>query len=436
VEPERKLKRAVAVGKELFAPLREYSEPLRSSADAKRSFGIQEKVFKEIEPLDLKVLTPVLENMVQSHPSGGFYLPSEWPQAIDVAMDNIKRKASPGFPLMYQYATNEEALRNMGRGTIRDLVLERLNRIAAAPTEAFTEWSAMELCEAGLCDPIRVFVKSEMHSQRKMDSGKMRLIMSVSLVDQLVERVLYQLQNNAEIDDWESCPSKPGMGLNDEGLSVLHQNFQRMAAALGTDVGGYDWGITQVFLDSEASYRNGQVGAPLYSDTMCARRVRLLGLSVLVFGDGTVVQQIVRGVQKSGSYNTSAGNSHIRVVVDKLIGGPTTKVCAMGDDCVGDLDIPPGELTRQYARYGLDVRVMDRYDSGKMEFCAYRFTPDSVEPVRPVKMLSAFLYNWPPEECYEDRVEALKYELRHSPVQSEILDVLYAVHAELVGGDQ
>lgn len=391
---------------------------------------------KDIQPIPAEAFIPVLENMVDSHPKGGFYPPEEWPVGIETALDNIKMRASPGFPLMYQYQTNEEVLRDLGRDTVKAMVLERLNRIAAAPLEAFQTWTALELCDAGLCDPVRVFVKSEMHPQRKMLSGKMRLIMSVSLVDQLVERVLYQLQNNAEIDDWERCPSKPGMGLHDYGLSSLAGTFENMRSALGTDVSGFDWGIVQQLLDVEAAYRAGLVGAPFFSDTMFSRRVRLLGLSVLVFGDGTVVEQKVPGFQKSGSYNTSAGNSHIRVIVEKMIGGPTTEVCAMGDDCVGDLDIPVGILSLQYAHYGLDVRVMDKFSSGQMEFCAYRFTPDGVEPVRPVKMLSAFLYNWPLEEFYEDRVEALRYELRHSPMLEEILGIVSRVHAELVGGDQ
>ena len=94
--------------------------------------------------------------------------------------------ASPGVPWMKLASSNGVLMREYG-GIVWKCVEQRLKALCTCVCD---EMPAEELVKAGLCDPIRVFVKNEPHSSKKLEEGRVRLIMSVSIVDQLVERVL------------------------------------------------------------------------------------------------------------------------------------------------------------------------------------------------------------------------------------------------------
>ena len=50
----------------------------------------------------------------------------------------------------------------------------------------------------------------------KLQKERWRIISSVSLVDEIVDRMLYGTQNRAEINHWSSTPSMPGVGFSDD----------------------------------------------------------------------------------------------------------------------------------------------------------------------------------------------------------------------------
>lgn len=341
-----------------------------------------------------------------------------------VAVRNLKRDASPGFPLAYTFSTNRDLIDAKGEDYLVELVLARLKVIDETPWEAFETWSPTECVDAFLCDPIRLFVKNEVHSTKKVEEGRMRLIMSVSVVDQLVERVLNARQNHAEAEHWEFLSSKPGMGLHDEGLLQLEDNFNQMQNPTGTDARGWDMAIPQWKLDSDATRRAEAAGCH-DPHSMWHKRARLLGFAVFVLSSGALFEQRVRAFQKSGSYNTSSSNSAMRTTDAALITPADFKmrVCAMGDDCVEDTGWIPTHvrdpckyLQEQYASVGTDIKEVERFSElGFIEFCAYQFMLDgSFEPIRWHKMLATFLVTWPAPTVLDERVRAIAYELRHS----------------------
>lgn len=353
-----------------------------------------------------------------------------------LAVDSLKMDASPGMPFMQQAPTNAKLLQFYGREWLASLVVERMLRIQAAPVEAFETWSAVELVRAGLVDPVRVFVKNELHSSEKVMQGRYRLISSISVVDQCVERVLCSPQNNNEIEAWRSLFSKPGLGLNDDGLEELRKCFLSMKKPTGSDVSGFDWSVPQWLLDVDAEVRSRLAGG----GDLWQRRARLLGLSLFVLSDGTVFEQIIRGIQKSGSYNTSSTNSRIRVALSALVSNfEVGSVAAMGDDCVEDTSWmgvdSAWSLVDAYAEYGFRVKEVQIGNlDGYVEFCAYRFWLSDdpyvnveeirFEPVRADKMVATFCATWPPPEQFDMRFEALGYELRHCQSTRGLLDVL------------
>jgi hypothetical protein len=338
------------------------------------------------------------------------------------AMQKLDPKSSPGYPYMRLGRTNGDVLAAYS-SLIEDLAVRRLKDLWEADLEELAELSAQDLVDCGYCDPIRVFVKNELHGKIKVAQGRMRLIMSVSVVDQLVERVLNGAQNNCEISKWEDIPSKPGMGLGDEGLLTLQANFKAMQNPLSSDISGFDWSVSAWWLDCDARARAMLTGL---GHDMHRKRAMCLGRSLLVFSDGVVWAQTVDGVQKSGSYNTSSTNSRIRYMLAALVakrGGWDGAACAMGDDAVEDS--PDEDLAPAYLQLGFRLKEVSR----ELEFCAYRFDLcGGFEPVRWHKMLANLLWTKPRDtSAANELLVALRHELRHSPHLSRAEEIITAV---------
>lgn len=244
----------------------------------------------------------------------------------------INGEASPGVPYVSLGRSNSEVMQNH-QGLVWDLVRCRLEALCVVQCG---HMPAEELVKQGLCDPIRVFVKNEPHSEGKLKDGRYRLIMSVSLVDQLVERVLSSEQNSREIASFDRLPVKPGMGFSKTKIDANGAYLDTFERLVSTDVSGWDWSVSGDELLFDAKRRSVAAGVPEDSPYARALRARAVCLSrsVISFSDGTMVAQRFDGIQKSGSYNTSSGNSWIRVAAAVYSGA--SKVCAMGDDCIDD----------------------------------------------------------------------------------------------------
>lgn len=332
-------------------------------------------------------------------------------------------KSSPGYPYMRLGRTNGELLA-VHSGLVSQLATARLTAMATTPLELLRSYTAAELVEFGFCDPVRVFVKNELHSESKVLEGRFRLIMSVSIVDQIVERVLNGRQNNLEIESWQTIFSKPGMGLDDDGLKSLEDQIARMANPLSSDISGFDWSVSQEWLDLDARCRAILTGDRL---EMHLKRSCCLGYSLFVLSDGTLLaQEGWRGVQKSGSYNTSSTNSRIRAMLALLVGswrGYQADVIAMGDDAVEDS--PDDDLATSYLQLGFRLKEQSR----DIEFCAYGYDlHGGYRPVRWHKMLASMLWTKPRDELHkQELLVALAHELRHSPHRDRAMQAVAAV---------
>lgn len=386
-----------------------------------------------ITPPTLEQLDQVSRDMLSRYPHVRWDR-NKLDDKIWCAIENLKNRASPGYPYMRWAGTNAELISTLGKPWLFSMVKERLLRVARAPPEAFSEWSAARRVASGLCDPIRVFVKNELHSKKKVEAGRWRTIWSVSVVDQLVERVLNSNLNQTEIGMWSDIPSKPGMGLSDEDLKKLAENFTRMIRPAGTDISGWDMSILQWAIDWDADMRAAAQGFDP-GDNMWKRRCRLQGLSLLVFSDGYMAEQLKEhpGLIKSGGYCTSSSGSRIRVMKRKLATGDVSgEVGAMGDDCYEDL--PEGwtkdDLVEAYGKVGLHLKVVESFEhDGYLEFCSYRFGREgSLQPCSWQKKTLTFAKNWPAASEFEGRKDELEHELRHSPDRDFALEVIMQLH--------
>lgn len=215
-------------------------------------------------------------------------------------------------------------------------VTERLFLLSNCDLNEVLSMSASQMVKAGLVDPVRLFVKQEPHPIRKIKEGRYRLISSVSLVDQLVERMMFGPQNQLEISEWAHIPSKPGMGLSlaKQGRTIIEDlRFKHhKCPAAEADISGFDWTIQswELWADVEMRIALGNFPEKLAN----AARVRFACFmkSTFQLSNGILLDQDIPGLMKSGSYCTSSTNSRIRCLMAELIGSPWC--IAMGDDSV------------------------------------------------------------------------------------------------------
>lgn len=341
--------------------------------------------------------------------------PPKMRNAILRAIAGLKRDSSTGIPYCYAFKSNEDLLDSVGEEQLLEVVWERLCLLAAHPD--LEPLSAVELVDGGYTDPVRVFVKGELHSTEKVKQKRMRLISILSTADQVVERLLCSGQNHTEIDSWNDIPSKPGMGLDDEGLNKLRATMCAFEDPVDTDISGWDWGVPGWLMMLDAQIRVALAGCR--PDSMYARilrnRVLCLSLSVMVFSDGRIWEQTVRGIQKSGSYNTSSSNSRMRVILAYMAGA--SKAIAMGDDCVEEYSPTAAEF---YAQHVAVKAYTPARDSGyQMEFCSMRFNLTAAGkpfvPTREERQLATLLWKTPISlTAEEELIAAFCYDTRHS----------------------
>jgi hypothetical protein len=341
---------------------------------------------------------------------------------LNLVTNQMNRSSSPGYPWI-QFGNTIGQVLDVYGSSIKDAIEKRLKTLTECRYKLF-DMTPEELVEAGCCDPVKVFIKEEPHKIKKILSGKLRIISSVSMVDQGVTRMLCRRQNKAEIESWESCPSAPGIGLNDEGLRVIdadmHDMIARHGSMMETDVSGWDWSVQQWELDVDAECRARLAGAERTSLFAYLLRAHayIVGNPVYVLPDGTSWKQTFSGGQLSGDYNTSSSNSRMRIIASLVarihlgvsLAGPID-VKAMGDDSyernIVGMDTALGELGHEIKMIKVNTTVAGS------EFCSHEFHGDgTASPVNVMKTLYKFLTHKDSTE-YPTWLAQLSYEMRH-----------------------
>lgn len=275
--------------------------------------------------------------------------------------EEINQHASPGVPYAAFGKTNKIVL-TTHRALIVRLVKDRLRRLATGDCFAL---SAEERVQQGFCDPVRLFVKDEPHSIDKIKTGRLRLIMSISLVDQLVERVLNYRLNQSELASWPHIPSKGGSSMSKFADRMHVVDWMRDRDMAEGDISGFDWSVKAWELRFDADLRIAlSPGAGVYWRIALLQRVDCLSLSVFSLSDGTMIAQRVKGIQKSGSYNTTPTNSHIRVMLAYLTGAE--EAIALGDDGLEDYN-PQAQVN--YKSLGHPLKMYERKHN-RAAFCS------------------------------------------------------------------
>jgi hypothetical protein len=346
---------------------------------------------------------------------------------VDEILDvEVVPTSSPGVPWVRLGKCNRDIIQGPNRETLVSALLARIRLHLGTELHYVEGLTASELVQQGFSDPVKTFIKNEPHTLKKLRAGKLRLISNVSLVDSLVERILFRLQNRCEIRHWKDISSKPGMGLHDEGLKELWSTFSSAQSKYGslaeTDVSGWDWSVKYWLMQDDMLCRAKLAGARKGSAYYHLLMMRSLTVSLKVFclSSGKLVAQKKRGLQASGSYNTSAGNSRMRVLLAYC--ALVLWIMVMGDDGVETSD-PTSNTRALYELMGFPIKDYVICEPGEFSFCSTNFVGSwKGSPANAMKTVFRYLSHSLSSRTVnaEFRVQ-LEDDLRHHPDRERIL---------------
>ncbi len=207
--------------------------------------------------------------------------------------------------------------------------------------------------------------------------GYCRIICSVSVVDQLVERILFSSLVDTIHEAFPTPDLCSGVGFDDEHARILGEEWGRMwcdGNGVSSDVSGWEKGY---------SYELAQLSAAaMVRCATCAPCGLVNALDAWSFTlthtpymlpDGTLYERDEAKIMTSGDYLTTTGNGFGRAIVARLVG---SRPKVNGDDANEWTNLGLEELKAAYADLSVDVRDVVPMQPDSFEFCSHHFFRD------------------------------------------------------------
>lgn len=352
--------------------------------------------------------------------------------AVDHVLESgqLNPKATPGYPFDRVGRTKEAVLEKF-YGPVRDAAIDLIENWKRVGRANIARMPIVDLMKAYLVYPTQAKIKQEPHAREKLEQQRYRIFFAVSMVHEIVTRVLYGNIVNREADNWRKLPVKPGIGFTDDMVRDLYQHVDSLGENReDNDGSGYDWSQRQWVIDvvTEATIE-------AYDIDSC--RAELMRIDVYLsyktpwlISDGTLLEVYFEGenrewlVWKSGRFTTARDNSWGRITLAHLAAERLGKLdqswaVTMGDDCV------ESDLDRDYTQFG--IRITDRNKTRRGEpftFCSHEIRADGRAKLIPWgKTLYRLLSNRPDWEF----VFQFEHELRHNPELPKIQSLLWDI---------
>lgn len=278
---------------------------------------------------------------------------------------DVDMTSSPGYPYMQQFTTNRQFL---SADEVGNIPLSRLQYVWDLVSDRINSRDS---------DPIRLFIKPEPHKRSKMDKEAYRLISSVSIVDQVIDAMLFGSMNDEMVKNWPKLPTRVGWSPFYQGYKSVQRNW------LACDKSGWDWSVMPWLVELVIKARKSLCLNPnqIWLDLVDFRYKQLYDHALFILSNGLMVRQKFVGVMKSGCFNTITDNSimqillHIRVCLELNI--PVSRIVSMGDDTLQELI---AELDNYLAQLSQYCHVKDWVQ--RAEFAGAEFHADGrVEPL-------------------------------------------------------
>jgi hypothetical protein len=363
----------------------------------------------------------------------------------------INGSASPGLPLGQLEETKRAVIENHF-DLLYGLLITRLGILA--DKETWKIETPEGLVQKFACDPVRVFIKNELHSKEKMESGRLRLIAANSLIDSIIERFQFKHVNDEQVKNWKTVPSKAGIALIlDEDQQFLCDSFMSwIRDGVDTDVSGWDWSCGEFMIRSMFATLlelNGVKPGGLWHSVGMGTMHRFC-LTLFATSDGKlIVIEDVRGIMKSGSEITTTGNGIMRTTLchltlcfppeaveasaESVDEASKLQSASMGDDNVAETpraDRP--HLEKRYEKLGFRLTDSHLCEDGTFSFCSHKFGGGVAIPENHKKSFIRLLYNDLDDKTFKS---TFIREHRKLPELDAYLEE-YEIIRAMVGGEQ
>lgn len=230
---------------------------------------------------------------------------------------------------------------------------------------------------------LRLFIKPEPYSQAKLNEGRLRIIMAAPLHFQVLWHMLFDYQNDLEIDRTYYIPSQQGLVLPGGGWKLFLNLWLSRGYDTGLDKTAWDWNVPIWLIEQELEFRRRQMRGNRTREWLALAKAMYdstFRCPKILMSNGTIFKQVVPGVMKSGCVNTISSNSHMQVMIhilacwDQQVDIRPFPV-AVGDDTLQKLS-QAGDIS-SYAKYGAIVKSA----SDGLEFVGCEFTLDGPRPL-------------------------------------------------------
>lgn len=283
-------------------------------------------------------------------------------------------------------------------------------------------WQRCQSCLKGedRADPLKVFVKQEPHSAKKLAEGRYRLISAVSLVDSMVDRIVFaHIKDNMDLTVGKT-PIRVGWSIQHGGWREMAQRFTP-DKVLCLDKSCWDWSVQAWVVEAiQRLVIDFSTGLPdEVIEIINCRFKQLFETAVFGFIDGTRVKQQGKGIMKSGCYMTICFNSIAQLLMHAVTSiqmgiDPDDAIPeCLGDDTIQDSVEDLDMYSAVMSRLGCTLKTPV---TGKVEFAGFQFSRLRVIPAYYRKHLFKLAYN----DNLSEYLEQMQYLYVYSPVMYKI----------------
>jgi len=336
----------------------------------------------------LPVYRYVINSVVEQLQPAKTQLPNDFLQFTHyarVVQESLNWNSSPGFPYYYNYANNGQFF------GVKEGVVDQHRLLEVWPL-------VEERIKNKTCDPIRLFVKQEAHKLSKIRDRRWRLISSVSVIDQIIDQMLFSVQNQAMVDSWFQTPLKVGWTPFVGGWRLVPK-----ANVVALDKTSWDWTVKLWMCEMDLEIRSRLIADGPFKkswlDLAIFRYSSLFRRPQLVTSGGLVLRSKYDGVMKSGCVNTITSNSLMQLIlhyrVSREMGVEPGRIWALGDDTLQEKQENMGEYVDRLNQYCIVKQILE-----KPEFAGFDFS-NGVEPLYKGKHAYNLLHM---DECFYDDI--------------------------------
>ena len=367
----------------------------------------------------------IMEKLTQMFADARWELPSDFMEYSHFCrvVKGLDFTSSPGYPYLLR-ATNNAQLFGVVDGEPSEQALAEF-------------WSLVrQRIEQQTADPIRLFVKPEPHKQKKLEQGRYRLISSVSVLDQIIDTMLFGPMNQMMIENYHFIPSKAGWTQLVGGWKVMPTD-----GWVALDKTMWDWTVRPWLIDMTLELRRRLLRGEDdrgWGALAQWRYTELFFHPWFVTSGGQMLRQKTPGVMKSGCVNTIADNSIMQVIlhlrVTHELNLPVAPIMVMGDDTLQRLGVAMSDYIGELSQYCLVKQVVHA-----VEFAGHRFSSGAVEPLYKGKHAFTLLHLDPAYEEetlrsyvllyhrseWRDLIRGLMKVLGHEPPSVRLMDLIF-----------